>query len=107
MGGINLELPPSSPINERKPADIYSTPPAAQSKHPQSPSTPRAKPTCSDEVSDGLAYPVIDTPGKGRRVVFRNKQLDLDFDLDSARTSRSDRLSRKRLLRRGGQSKHL
>ena len=84
MRGIDLDLPPSSPINEHKPADIYSTPPAVQSKHPQFPSTPRAKATCSDdemEASDGLAYTVVDTPGKGRRIVFRNKQLDLDSDI--------------------------
>ena len=62
-------------------ADIHSTPPAAQSELPQSPSTPRAKPTCSDddvETRDGVAYTVIDTPHKGRRIVFHNKELDPD-----------------------------
>ena len=62
-------------------ADIHSTPPAARSELPQSPSTPRAKPTCSDdevETGDSLAYTVIDTPHQGRRIVFQNKELDPD-----------------------------
>ena len=80
-GSIGLELPPSSPIDKHMSADIHSTPQTAQSERPQSPSTPRAKPTCSDneaQVGDGVAYTVIDIPGKGRRIVFRNKELDPD-----------------------------
>jgi hypothetical protein len=80
MGSIELELPPSSPIDEHMSANLHSTPPTTQST-PQSPSTPRAKPACSDdeaETGDGMAYTVIDTPHKGRRIVFRNKELDPD-----------------------------
>ena len=59
-------------------ADIHSTSPTVHSERPQSPSTPRAKPACSDNESDRMAYTVVDTPGKGRRIVFRNKELDPD-----------------------------
>ena len=81
MGSTGLELPPSSPIDEHRSADIHSTPATAQSEHPQSPSTPRAKPARPNnevEAGDGMPYTVIDTPGKGRRIVFRNKELDPD-----------------------------
>ncbi len=62
-------------------SDIHSTPPVAQSELPQSPSTPRAKPTCSDdevETGDGIAYTVVDTPHQGRRIIFHNKELNPD-----------------------------
>ena len=62
-------------------ADIHSTPPAAQSELPQSPSTPRAMLTCSDDevgTGDGMTYTVVDTPHQGRRIVFHNKELDPD-----------------------------
>jgi hypothetical protein len=64
-------------------ADIHSTPLAARLERPQSPSTPRAKPICSvskAEAGDGLSYTVVDT-SKGRRIVFRNKELDPDSGL--------------------------
>ena len=81
MGSVEIELPPSSPIDKHMAEDIHSTPPVAESELPQSPPTPRAKPTCSDdevETRDGISYTVIDTPHKGRRIVFHNKELDPD-----------------------------
>jgi PHD-finger len=68
-------------MDEHMSAGVHSTPPATQSELPQSPLTPRAKRTYSDDgagVGDSVIYTVINTPRKGRRIVFHNKELDPD-----------------------------